>query len=120
MFFKPQQLVNALNDRKEISEWGLSFTNERQLADLILELDHVVLTYKYTFKLYSQRLGTVVATGSRIIWDGNVGAPYMAERVVEKLKVARGDDKKTPNVKPAAITQTKPDAKPVTDKKDKE
>jgi S1-C subfamily serine protease len=120
VFFKPQQLVNALNDRKEISEWGLSFTNERQLADLILELDHVVLTYKFTFKLYSQRLGTVVATGSRIIWDGNLGAPYMAERVIEKLKAARGDDKKSPNVNPAAVPVDKPDAAPVTDKKDKE
>lgn len=94
--FKPDQLINALNKRKEIAEWGYTFVDERELADLILELDHVLFTWKYTFKLYSQRLGTVVATGSNIIWDGNLGADDMAKRVVEKLKVARGPEPKSP------------------------
>ena len=97
--FKPDQLVNELNKRTEIPEWGLSFVDERDLADLIIEIDHVLLTWKYTFKVYSQRLSTIVATGSVVILDGNVGAPEMAARVVEKLKTARGPDKKTPNVK---------------------
>jgi hypothetical protein len=86
--FKPEQMINALNKRKEIAEWGLTFTTDSQLADLVLELDHVVLTWKYTFKIYSQRLGTVVATGSNIILDGNVGADDMANRVIDKLKAA--------------------------------
>lgn len=93
--FKPDQMINALNKRKEISEWGLTFVDEQEVADLILELDHVLFTWKYTFKLYSQRLGTVVATGDRIIWDGNLGADDMAKRVIEKLKIARGDIAKT-------------------------
>jgi S1-C subfamily serine protease len=96
--FKPDQMVNALNTKPEMAQWNLSFVDERALADLILEIDHELYTFKYTFKLYSERLGVVVATGSRIIWDGNLGAPYMAERFIEKLKVARGADKKTPNV----------------------
>jgi S1-C subfamily serine protease len=94
--FKPDQMINALNKRKEIAEWGYTFTDERELGDLILEIDHVLYTWKYTFKLYSQRLGTVVATGSRIIWDGNLGADDMAKRVIEKLKVARGPEPKSP------------------------
>ncbi|MBV9240730.1 MAG: trypsin-like peptidase domain-containing protein [Acidobacteria bacterium] len=107
--FKPEQLVNALNKQKEFPDFGLTFVNERDLADLILEIDHVVFTWKYTFKLYSQRLGVVVATGDRIIWDGNLGADAMADRVIEKLKATRG------SVKPAAAPQ--PAAKPE-DKKD--
>ena len=106
-FFQPDQLVNALNSKPEMAQWGLTFTDERDLADLILEIDHVVFTYKFTFKLYSQRLGTVVATGSRIIFDGNLGAPYMADRVIEKLKAARGPDKKAA----PAVDEKKPDAK---------
>ena len=108
--FKPDQLVNALNSRKEMADWGLSFVDELELADLILEIDHVLYTWKYTFKLYSQRLGTVVATGSRIISDGNLGAPYMADRFIEKVKIARGTEKSTPNTKQPDI---KADAKPV-------
>lgn len=102
--FKPDQLINALGKRPELADWNLTFVDERDLADLILEIDHVVFTWKYTFKLYSERLGTVIATGDRIILDGNVGADDMAERVVEKLKKARGDDAR-PKVKPVVETK---------------
>ncbi len=105
--FKPDQLVNALSSRKEMAEWNLSFVEERDLADLILEIDHVLYTWKYTFKLYSQRLGTVVATGSRIIADGNLGAPYMADRFIEKVKIARGPEKKASDAKPKDTTDDK-------------
>lgn len=86
VFFKPEQLINALNKKDEISEWGLSFVEERDLADLILEIDHLLFTYKFTFKLYSQRLGSIIATGDVIIFDGNLGAPDMANRVIQKLE----------------------------------
>ena len=104
--FKPDQLVNELNKHKEINEWGLSFVDEQDLADLVLEIDHVLLTWKYTFKIYSQRLGTIVATGSVVILDGNVGAPAMAERVIEKLKTARGPEKAAPKAEPEVKTKS--------------
>ena len=88
-FFKPEHLINELKKRAELDAWGLSFVDDVQVADLILTLDHVVFTWKFTFTLTHQRTGVVVATGSRIIWDGNLGAPYMAERVVEKLTQVR-------------------------------
>ena len=108
VFFKPEQLVNALLKRREIDDWGLSFVEEREVADLILEIDHLVFTYKFTFKLYSQRLGSIVATGDVIIFDGNLGAPDMAKRVIEKLALVRAAGGKT--------TETDKDKK--TDKKD--
>ena len=88
--FKSDQLVNALLKQPEFAGFGLTFVDDYKLADLIIEIDHVVLTWKYTFKIYSQRLSVVVATGDRIIWDGNLGADDMAGRVVEKLNTARG------------------------------
>ncbi len=115
--FKPDQMINALNGRKEMTEWGLTFTDERDLADLILEIDHVLYTWKYTFKLYSQRLGTVVASGSRIIWDGNLGAPYMADRFIEKVKIARGPEKKAPDPKPEETAKEAADDKQKKDSK---
>lgn len=93
-FFKPDQLVNALNSDPEFRNMGFTFVTDRSVADMILELDHVLFTYKFTFKLYSERLGTVLASGSRIIWDGNLGAPYMAERVIEKIKAVKGPETK--------------------------
>jgi S1-C subfamily serine protease len=88
-FFKPEQLVNELNKRAELNAWGLSFVDEERVADLILTIDHVVLTYKFTFTISHQRTGVIIASGSRIILDGNLGAPDMADRVVEKLTQVR-------------------------------
>lgn len=95
VFFKPEQLINELNKRKEIDDWGLSFVEDRDVADLILEIDHLVFTYKFTFKIYSQRLGSIIATGDVIVFDGNFGAPDMAKRVIEKLGRVRASEKKT-------------------------
>lgn len=94
VFFKREQLINALQKRKEISDWGLTFVEDRAVADLIIELDHLLFTYKFTFKIYSQRLGAIIATGDAIIFDGNLGAPKMAKRVVEKLSLLRPEEKK--------------------------
>lgn len=88
-FFKPEQLVNELNKRGELNAWGLSFVDDERVADLVLTIDHVVLTYKFTFTISHQRTGVIIASGSRIILDGNLGAPDMAERVVEKLTQVR-------------------------------
>lgn len=87
--FKPDQLVNALRKKAEFDLWGLSFVDDPQVADLVLTVDHVLLTWKYTFSLAHQRTSVVVATGDVIIWDGNLGAPKMADRVIEKLTRVR-------------------------------
>ncbi len=89
MHFKPEQLINELRKRTELDNWGLVFVDDREVADLVLTIDHLVLTYKFTFSLAHQRTGVVVATGSVIVWDGNLGAPWMAKRVVEKLTSVR-------------------------------
>jgi S1-C subfamily serine protease len=87
--FQPEHLINALGKKSEFALLGLSFVNDPQVADLVLTVDHVVFTYKFTFSLAHQRTGVVVATGSVIIWDGNLGAPFMADRVIEKLAQVR-------------------------------
>jgi S1-C subfamily serine protease len=103
-FFKPEQLINELNKRAEIGAWNLSFVDDERVADLILTIDHVVFTYKFTFTIAHQRTGVIIASGSRIIMDGNLGAPDMAERVVEKLKDVRAQ---TPS-KPESALEKRP------------
>jgi len=110
--FKSDQLVNALLKQPEFSGFGLTFVDDSNLADVIIEVDHVVMTWKYTFKIYSQRLSVVVATGDRIIWDGNLGADAMAERVVEKLKTTRGTP--IPQAAPTADPKKEADKKKTT------
>jgi S1-C subfamily serine protease len=87
--FKPEHLINALGKKSEFALLGLSFVDDPEVADLVLTIDHVVFTYKFTFSLAHQRTGVVVATGNVIVWDGNLGAPRMADRVIEKLAQVR-------------------------------
>jgi hypothetical protein len=105
--FKPDQIVNALADKPELQTWGLSFVDEREVADLMLTLDHVLFTWKFTFKLAHQRTGVVVASGDVIIWDGNLGAGHMADRVIEKLKKVHAQTP-TPPSDPAPKGAAKP------------
>ena len=88
-FFKPEHLINALKKRAEIEQWGLSFVDDPRVADLILTIDHVLFTYKFTFSISHQRSGVIVATGNVIVFDGNLGGPWMAERVIQKLAAVR-------------------------------
>jgi S1-C subfamily serine protease len=88
-FFKPEHLINALRKRAEVEQWGLSFVDDPRVADLILTIDHVLFTYKFTFSVSHQRTGIIVATGNVIVFDGNLGGPWMADRVIEKLAAVR-------------------------------
>jgi hypothetical protein len=109
VFFKPEQLVNELDKREAFKEFHLSFVNDKDAADLILELDHTLFTYKFSFKLFSRIDSTIIATGNVIITDGNVGAPAMADRVIQKIRAAAGKPEKPPLIdKPAAGTSKPP------------
>lgn len=83
--FKPVQLLNELRKRQEFADWHLSFVDEREVADLILEIEHVPLTWEFPFSIRHQRTGIVISTGKVYVWGGGDGAQLMASRVVEKL-----------------------------------
>lgn len=105
--FEPDQLVNELSKKSEMADWGLSFVDEREVADLVLTLDHVLFTWKFTFQLADQRSGVIVASGDVIIWDGNLGSPHMADRIIEKLAKVKAQ-KPTPAAEPAKKTAATP------------
>jgi hypothetical protein len=91
--FKSVQLLNELRKRREFADWNLSFVDEREVADLILEIEHIPLTWEFPFTVRHQRTGIVVATGKVYAWGGGDGAQLMAERVAEKLTKVRAGAK---------------------------
>ena len=91
--FKPVQLVNELRKRRELTDWNLSLVDERGVADLILEVDHVPLTWEFNYSVKHQRTGVIVSAGKVYAWGGGDGAPLMAGRVVEKLTRVRASFK---------------------------
>ncbi|HEY0380015.1 MAG TPA: serine protease [Pyrinomonadaceae bacterium] len=91
--FTPVQLVNELRKRHEFTDWNLSLVNESEVADLILEIEHVPLTWEFNFSVRHQRTGVVVTAGKVYAWGGGDGAPLMASRVIERLTKLRASVK---------------------------
>jgi S1-C subfamily serine protease len=87
--FKSVQLLNEMRKRREFTDWNISFVDEREVADLILEIEHVPLTWEFPFSIKHQRTGVVIATGKIYAWGGGDGAQLMAARVVERLTKLR-------------------------------
>lgn len=87
--FKPVQLRNELQKRREFADWNLAFVDEREVADLILEIEHVPLTWEFPFTIRHQRTGVVITTGKIYAWGGGDGARLMASRVVDRLTKLR-------------------------------
>ncbi len=99
--FKSVQLLNELRKRKEFTDWNLSFVDEREVADLILDIEHVPLTWEFPFSIRHQRTGIVITAGKIYAWGGGDGAQLMASRVVERLTKLRA------GVKIVTITENK-------------
>ncbi len=91
--FKSVQLVNELRKKRELTDWGLSLVDEREVADLILEIEHVPLTWEFNFSVRHQRTGVIVTAGKVYAWGGGDGASLMASRVVERLTKLRAPAK---------------------------
>jgi hypothetical protein len=104
VIFKPVQLLNEMKKRHEFTDWGYSFVDESEVADLILEIDHLAFTWEFPFSIRHQRSGVVITAGKIFAWGGGDGAGIMAKRVAERLTKLRA----------SARTQVTPDNKATT------
>jgi S1-C subfamily serine protease len=91
--FTSVQLVNELRKRHELADWNLSLVGESEVADLILEVEHMPATWEFDFSVRHQRTGVVVTAGKVYAWGGGDGAPLMASRIVERLMRLRASVK---------------------------
>jgi len=93
-FFEEVQLQNALRKRTEFDAWQMAIVDgwgKRDIADIIIEIDRPLFTYTFTYQITSRSNGIVLATGKVTAFDGNAAAPKLAERIMEEIKIARGE-----------------------------
>ncbi len=94
-FFKEQQLVAELNKRKEPKDWGWTFItgtwDARNKADLVIELDHQILTFNFSYAIRHRRSSVMIAAGTVTIADGASGAPKMVDKILQDLYKVRGE-----------------------------
>jgi hypothetical protein len=97
-FFDAVQLQNALRKRDEFNQWEMAMVDgvswdKRTVADIIVEVDRPLFTYTFTYQITSSKNGMILATGKITAFDGNAAAPKIAARIIEEIKIARGEAK---------------------------
>ena len=95
-FFEPVQLQNELRKRAEFDEWQMAIVDgwaKHDVADIIIAVDRPLFTYTFTYVVTNRSNGIVLATGKVTAWDGNAAAPKLASRILDEIKVARGEMK---------------------------
>jgi len=97
-FFDSIQLQNELRKREEFENWQMAIVdgggwNQDKVSDVMIAIDRPLFTYTFTYKITSSRNGIVLATGKVTAFDGNIAAPMLAKRIIEEMKVARGEAK---------------------------
>ncbi|HET6979029.1 MAG TPA: hypothetical protein VFI24_22035 [Pyrinomonadaceae bacterium] len=95
-FFEAVQLQNALRKRAEFDTWEMAIVDDwqkRSVADVLIDIDRPLFTYTFTYKITDSKNGIVLATGKVTAFDGNDAAPKLAGRIIEEMRVARGEVK---------------------------
>ena len=94
-FFEAVQLQNALLKREEFKAWEMAVVDSYKPngADVIINIDRPLFTYTFTYQVTNRSNGIVLATGKVTAFDGNGAAPKLGQRIIEDIKVARGESK---------------------------
>lgn len=96
-FFEEVQLQNELRKRAEFKDWQLLIVdgwNNREVAELWVEIDRPLFTYTFTYEVIHRRTGIVLSTGKVTAFDGNLAAPKLAKRIIQDINKAREAAKK--------------------------
>ena len=96
-FIDTAQVQNELRKRPEFETWQMAIVDggrKRDIADVVIEIDRPLFTYLFTYRIISRANGIILATGKVTAFDGNFAAPMLAKRIIEEMKVARGESKK--------------------------
>lgn len=95
-FFDSIQLQNALRKREEFEDWQMAIVDgwdQQKISDVVIAIDRPLFTYTFTYKITNRSNGVLLATGKVTAFDGNDAAPKLAKRIIEEMKVARGEVK---------------------------
>ena len=82
----PQALEKELMKRKDWQSLNLNIVRYKEDADLLIEISFVhfsLITHRYTFRVYDNKSGTVIAAGETTSW-GSL-AENLAREISEKM-----------------------------------
>src|SRR6266478_3255534 len=89
IWMKGNLLQDALYIRPEMREWGMRIVDDRNEADIYVDVTRPFLTYDWIFKMISPKTGMVLGEGKVTAIDGPAAAQRLAIDIVNKIRSAR-------------------------------
>src|SRR5688572_19923495 len=96
-YFDSVQLENQLRKSKDFEAWDLAIIdgwNNRNVADIVIEVDRPLFTFTFTYKITDRANGLILSSGNVTAFDGNIAAPMLTKRILQDIKKARGETSK--------------------------
>lgn len=82
-------LIGEVLAQKGFRDFDLNFTRDTRAADLVIQIDHPLHFWDFSYLVVDRRTDIVLASGSVIAWDGIRAAPLLANKIVADLKEVR-------------------------------
>jgi hypothetical protein len=89
IWMKGNLLQDALYVRPEMKEWGMRIVDDRNGADIYIDVTRPWLTYDWIFKMISPKTGMVLGTGKVTAIDGPAAAQRLAIDIVNQIRSVR-------------------------------
>ena len=89
IWMKGNLLQDALYVRPEMREWGIRIVDDRNEADVYIDVTRPFLTYDWIFKMIDQKTGVVLATDKVTAIDGPAAAQRLAIDIVNQIRSVR-------------------------------
>jgi len=89
IWMKGNLLQDALYTRPEMREWGIRIVDDRNGADIYIDVTRPFLTYDWIFKMLNPKTGTVLGTGKVTAIDGPAAAQRLAIDIVNQMRSVR-------------------------------
>ncbi|HEY7184228.1 MAG TPA: cytochrome c [Blastocatellia bacterium] len=89
VYLRPESLENALRGRRDFRALNVAIVEDREAADLIINLNRPLFTFDFTYSVTHRRSSTLVASGKVTAFDGNGAAPKIAKELIKQIQSAR-------------------------------
>jgi len=89
IWMKGNLLQDALYIRPEMREWGIRVVDDRNGADIYIDVTRPFLTYDWIFKMINPKTGMVLGTGKVTAIDGPAAAQRLAIDIVNQIRSVR-------------------------------
>ena len=89
IWMKGNLLQDALYTRPEMRDWGIRIVDDRNGADIYIDVTRPFLTYDWIFKMINPKTGMVLGTGKVTAIDGPAAAQRLAIDIVNQIRSVR-------------------------------